>query len=439
MADAPAPLTHARVLAIAGPIVLSNATVPLLGLVDTAVVGRLGAAAPIGAVGTGALLMTALLWVFGFLRMGTVGLAGQALGEGDAAEVSAILSRALLIALAGGLALIALQAPLFGFALWVQPATQEVERLSRVYMDIRIWSAPAAIAIYGLTGWLIAQERTRAVFAIQVLQNGVNIALSWGLGLTLGLGVAGVALATVVADLIAAGLALWLCRDAFRGAAWRQRARVLDPVRLRRLGAVSSDILIRSLLLQAIFLSFLFYFGSSLGEVTLAANQVLLQFLFLTAYGLDGFAFAAEALVARELGRRDRLRLRRAALLTSLWGLGTVTAASLAFLLGGGAIIDLLTTVPEVRAEARAYLPWMIAAPLVGVASWMLDGIFIGASQTRDMRDMMLVSAAIYFAAAIPLLAWFGNHGLWAAFLIAFAARGVTLALRYHRIEARAA
>ena len=438
MAEAAGPLTHARVLAIAGPIVLSNATVPLLGIVDTAVVGRLGAAAPIGAVGTGALLMTAILWAFGFLRMGTVGLAGQALGEGDGAEVSAILSRALLVALAGGLALIALQVPIFEFALWVQPATEEVERLGRVYMDVRIWSAPAAIAIYGLTGWLIAQERTKAVFAIQIVQNGTNIALSWGLGLALGMGVAGVALATVIADVVAAALALRLCRDAFRGTAWRERARVLDPARLRRLGAVSTDILIRSLLLQAIFLSFLFYFGSSMGEVTLAANQVLLQFLFLTAYGLDGFAFAAEALVARELGRRDQVRLRRAALMTSAWGLGTVAVASAAFALAGGAIVDLLTTAGDVRAEARRYLPWMVAAPLVGVASWMLDGIFIGASQTRDMRDMMMVSAAIYFAAAVPLVAAFGNHGLWAAMLIGFAARGVTLALRYPRIEARA-
>ena len=364
----PETITHRRVLAIAGPIVLSNATVPLLGLVDTAVVGRLGGAAPIGAVGTGALLLTAILWIFGFLRMGTVGLAGQALGQSDADEVSAILSRALLIGAAGGAALIALQWPIFTFALWIQPATEEVERLSRVYMEVRIWSAPAAIAIYGLTGWLIAQERTRAVFAIQVVQNGVNIALSWLLGLEAGMGVAGVALATVIADVLAVLLALWLCRDAFARPAWRDRALVLDPGRLRRLGAVSSDILIRSLLLQAIFLSFLFYFASALGEVTLAANQVLLQFLFLTAYGMDGFAFAAEALVARALGARDRVRLRRAAVLTSVWGLITVAAAAAAFAFFGGAIIDLLTTEDAVRAEARRYLPWMVAAPLVGCA-----------------------------------------------------------------------
>ncbi|PRY94527.1 MATE family multidrug resistance protein [Hasllibacter halocynthiae] len=432
------PVTHRRVLAVAGPIVLSNATVPLLGIVDTAVVGRLGGAAPIGAVGTGAILVTAALWIFGFLRMGTVGLAGQALGEGDRDELSAILSRALLIGGAGGAALVVLQWPIFEVAQALQPATEEVERLARTYMSIRIWSAPAAIAIYGLTGWLIAQERTRAVFAIQVGQNGVNIALSWLLGLGFGFGVAGVAAATLVADVLAAALALWLCRDAFVRPAWRDRARVLDPARLRRLGTVSSDILIRSLLLQAILLSFLFYWSSSLGEVALAANQVLLQFLFLTAYGMDGFAFAAEALVAQAMGARDRARLRRAAVLTSIWGAVTGAAAALAFAFLGGWIVDLLTTVPEVRAEARRYLPWMVATPLVGCAAWMLDGIFIGASQTRDMRNMMAVSAAIYFLAALPLVALFGNHGLWAALLVAFAARGATLALRYPHLEARA-
>ena len=433
------PVTHARVLRIALPIVLSNATVPLLGIVDTAVVGQLGEAAPIGAVGTGALIITAILWIFGFLRMGTVGLAGQAVGAGDTAEVSAILSRALLVGGMGGAAVILLQWPIIAFALWVQPASAEVEALVRDYMTIRIWSAPAAIGLYGITGWLIAQERTGGVFAIQLVQNGLNMALSWLLGLELGWGVQGVAAATLVADVAAFLFALWLARDAFGGEAWRDRARVLDPAKLRRLGTVSSDILIRSVLLELTFLSFLVYFSSALGEVALAANQVLLQFLFLTAYAMDGFAFAAEALVAQALGARRPGLLRRGAALTTLWAFGIVAAFSLLFWALGPAIIDLLTTAPDVRAEARLYLPWMVAAPLVGAAAWMLDGIFIGASQTRDMRNMMLVSTAIYFAAAIPLVASFGNHGLWAAFLVSFIARGVTLGLRYPRIEARAA
>ena len=432
-------VTHARVLRIALPIVLSNATVPFLGIVDTAVVGQLGEAAPIGAVGTGALLITATLWIFGFLRMGTVGLAGQALGAGDRDELSAILSRALLIGAVGGAALILLQGPIFAFALWVQPASAEVEALALSYMSIRIWSAPAAIALYGLSGWLIAQERTGGVFAIQLLQNGLNMALSWYLGLVLGWGIEGVAAATLIADLVACAFALWLCRDGFARPAWRDRKLLLDPARLKELGTVSSDIMIRSVLLQITFLSFLFYFSSGLGEVTLAANQILLQFLILAANAMDGFAFAAEALVAQALGARNARLLRRGAVVTSIWAVAIVTGASLLFLLAGGWIVDLLTTAPDVRAEARLYLPWMVAAPIVGCASWMLDGIFIGASQTRDMRNMMIVSTAIYFAAVIPLVAAFGNHGLWAAFLVSFVARGVTLGLRYPRIEARAA
>ena len=435
---APREVTHRRVLGIALPIVLSNATVPILGVVDTGVVGQLGEAAPIGAVGLGAIVLASAYWVFGFLRMGTVGLAGQALGEGDGPETAAILTRALLIAGAAGTALIALQWPLFAGAMALSQGEAEVEALAREYMAIRIWSAPAAIALYGITGWLIAQERTRAVLVLQVWMNGLNVGLDLLFVLGLGWGVGGVATATLIAEWSALGLGLWQCRGAFAGTAWREGARVFDRARLARLGAVSGDILIRSVLLQLIFTSFLFL-GAGLSTVELAANQVLLQFLYVTAYALDGFAFAAEALVAQALGARRRALLRRAAVVTSGWGLASVVAMSLAFALFGGAIVDLMTTAPAVRAEARHYLGWMVAAPLVGVAAWMLDGIFIGATQTRDMRDMMVVSFAAYVLAVLVLLPALGNHGLWAALLISFAVRGITLGLRYPRIEARAA
>ena len=435
---APRPVTHRRVLSIALPIVLSNATVPILGVVDTGVVGQLGEAAPIGAVGLGAVVLAAVYWVFGFLRMGTVGLAGQAFGEDDHAEAAAILTRALLIAAAGGLALIALQWLIIPGALALAQGEARVEALAAQYMAIRIWSAPAAIAIYGITGWLIAQERTRAVLVLQFWMNGLNVALDLWFVLGLGWGVGGVASATLIAEWSALALGLWQCRAAFAGTAWRERARVFDPVRLARLGAVSSDILIRSVLLQVIFTSFLFL-GAGLSTVELAANQVLLQFLYVTSYALDGFAFAAEALVAQALGARRRALLRRAALVTSGWGLACVVLMAAAFALFGGAIVDLMTTAPEVRAEARRYLGWMVAAPLVGIAAWMLDGIFIGATQTRDMRDMMVVAFAAYVAAVLVLLPVYGNHGLWAALLLSFAVRGITLGLRYGRVEARAA
>jgi MATE family multidrug resistance protein len=428
------PVTHRRVLAIALPIVLSNATIPILGAVDTGVVGQLGEAAPIGAVGIGAIILTAIYWVFGFLRMGTVGLTGQARGAGDSAEVAAMLGRALMIGLGAGAALIALQWPLFAGAFVISPASAEVEGLARDYMAIRVWSAPAAIAIYGITGWLIAQERTRAVLAVQLAMNLANIALDILFVLGFGWGVEGVALATFLAEWGGLGLGLWLCRDGLSHPAFRALPRLLDRARLRRMGAVNRDILIRSLLLEAIFVSVLFL-GAGFGDVTLAANQVLMQFLHITAYALDGFAFAAEALVAQAIGARNRALLRRGALVTSSWGLGAALLMAAAFALFGGAIIDLMTTAPEVRLEARRYLHWMVLAPLLGVAPWMLDGIFIGATRAADMRNMMAVSAAVYALAVALLLPPLENHGLWLALLLSFAARGLTLALRYPAVE----
>jgi MATE family multidrug resistance protein len=209
---------------------------------------------------------------------------------------------------------------------------------------------------------------------------------------------------------------------------------VLDGVRLRRMIAVNGDILIRTLLLQATFTSFLLS-GGRFGDVTLAANQVLLQFLYVTSYALDGFAFAVEALVGRFFGAGDRTRLRRAVRMCSLWGLGTVAVMAAGFALAGPAIVDAMATAPEVRAEARRFLPWMVAAPLIGVAAWMLDGVFIGATRTRDMRNMMVVSFAAYLLALAAFVPPLGNHGLWAALMCSFAVRGLTLGLRYPALE----
>jgi MATE family multidrug resistance protein len=424
------PLTHRRVLAIAGPIVLSNATVPILGAVDTGVVGQLGTAAPIGAVGIGAIILTAIYWIFGFLRMGTTGLTSQALGADDRPEADALLSRALIVGLGAGAAIIALQMPLFAGAFRLSPASAEVEALARDYMRIRVWSAPAAISLYGITGWLIAAERGRAILAVQIWTNGLNIVLDLVFVLGLGWGVGGVAVATFLAEWTGLALGLWFCRDAFAGGHWRDWPRVLDRVRLRRMAQVNGDILIRTILAQAIFVSFLFY-GARLGDVPLAANQILLQFLQVTAYALDGFAFAAESLVGQAVGRRAPDRLRRAAGLSAVWGTGAGLGLAAAFALLGAPIIDVMTTAPEVRDAARAYLPWMVLAPVAGVAAWMLDGIFIGATRTRDMRNMMAISVAVYALALAVLMPVLGNHGLWAALIVSFIARGATLALRF--------
>jgi MATE family multidrug resistance protein len=316
----------------------------------------------------------------------------------------------------------------------LSPASAEVESLARDYLQIRIWTAPVAIAVYAITGWLVAMERTTGVFWVQLVMNGLNILLDLWFVLGLGWGVEGVAIATVIAEISGAALGLWLCRDAFDHLEWRNPKRVFDRARLIRMGLLNVDILIRSALLMGIFSSFVFL-GADFGDVTLAANEVLIQFTYIVAYAMDGFAFAAEALIARAVGRRDVQRLRTSALMCSFWGAVTCASMALFFAVGGHWLIDFMAKSAEVQADARNYLPWMIAAPIVGCASWMLDGIFIGATRGSDMRNMMIVSTAIYILAVLLLIPMFGNHGLWAALLISFAARGVTLGWRYPALE----
>lgn len=437
MSDTAGGLTHSRVLKIAFPIMLANATVPILGLVDTGVVGQLGQAAPIGAVGIGAIILTGIYWMFGFLRMGTTGMVAQALGAKDQREVVALLIRALTIGVGAGLCIIVLQTPLFWGASQISPASGEVEGLARQYMQIRVWSAPATIALYGITGWLIAQERTRAVLVLQLWMNGLNIGLDLWFVLGLGWGVQGVALATFLAEWSGLALGLWLCRTAFAGQMWRNWPVVFDKARLKAMAAVNGDIMIRSFLLQAVFVSFLF-FGASFGDVTLAANQILVQFLEIIATMLDGFAFAASSLVGQAMGARERGALRRSVLLSSQWGLICVIGLTIAIWLFGATIVDLMTTSNEVRFEARIYLGYVIAAPLLGVAAFMLDGVFIGATRSKDMRNMMVLSFAVYAISIAVLMPIYGNHGLWMALLLSFVARGVTLAWRYPALEAQA-
>ena len=431
-------LTHRRVLTVALPVVLSNATVPILGAVDTGVVGQMGLAAPIGAVGIGAIALTAIYWIFGFLRMGTAGFTAQAHGAGRKGEVAALLSRAMIIGLCAGFMIVALQFPLMWLALQTAPASAEVETMARSYMGIRIYDAPAAIGIYALTGWMIGLGRTRSVLIVQLWMNGLNIVLDLWFVLGLEWGVEGVAIATLIAEWSGLLLGLWLCRDALNTPAWKDWPRVFERAQMVRFARVNRDILLRSVMLQGIFMSFVFL-GARFGDVTLAANHVLLQFLEITAYAMDGFAIAAETLVGQAMGARSVARVRRAALMTSFWGLVSVILTASAFAFFGPWIIDLMTTAPDVRIEARAYLPYMIAAPLVGCAAWMLDGIFIGATRSADMRNMMALSAIIYVIALLILMPVIGNHGLWVALLISFVARGITLGARYPSLERAAA
>ena len=273
------------------------------------------------------------------------------------------------------------------------------------------------------------------MLVLQLWLVAVNVGLNVLFVTGFDMGVEGVAWATFVADWTGLVLGLWLCRSAFANPAWRDWPRVFDRARLRHMAAVNTDILIRSLLLEAIMLSFIFYYSAGFGVVTLAASQVLLHFIEVMAYALDGFAFAAEALVGQAFGARAVVALRRAVRLTALWGFLSNLVFALGFALLGSTIIDAMTKDPEVQQTARIYLPWIVATPILGLPAWILDGIFIGATRTRDMRNMMAISVAVYFIGVTLMVPVWGPHGLWAALMIAYVTRAATLALRYPALE----
>lgn len=424
-ADA-ASVSHRAILRIAVPVMLSNLSTPLLGLVDLAVIGRLPDPAYIGAVALGALIFSFVFWGFGFLRMGTTGLTAQALGAGDAAEVRAGLGRALLIAAVIGLGLIALQWPIGAVAFALLDGSAKVEALAHDYFAVRIWAAPATLANYALLGWFIGLGRARTALALQLLLNLANMLLDLLFVLGLGLGVAGVAAGTLIAEMLAAAAGLAAARRLLHEAGGRVSwPALLERAQLRRALAVNRDIMIRTLALILVFVWFTAQ-GARQGDVLLAANAVLMQFVGVAAYFLDGVAFATEALVGRAAGAAQRALLRLALRRTTLWAAALALAASLAFALLGPALIDLLSVDPGVRLAARRYLPWAALAPLAGVWSFQLDGAFIGATRTADMRNAMLQSLALF------LIGWWllrplGNHGLWAALFVSYAARTLTL------------
>ena len=427
-------ITNKRVLTIAIPIVLSNITVPILGAVDTAVVGQLGKAAPVAAVGVGAIIITSFYWLFGFLRMGTTGLVAQAVGSKDESEVRAYLLRALILGLLAGLFIFLLRTPLMELGLWISPASSDVEELAQKYISIRVWSAPAAIGLYGIVGWLIALERTKSVLFLQFFMNGVNVLLDIWFVLVLNWGVQGVAIATVIAEVSALILGLFICYDRFKDKSWPTLRIVFSIARLKNMLSINLDILLRSIILEVIFVSFLLY-GGKFGDVKLAANQVLLQFLHIAAHGLDGFALAAETLVGQAFGKKDRSILRKSIIVSSKLAFLLSCIMAISFLLFGSSLIDLMTTAENVRLEAKSYIIFITLVPILGVSAYMLDGIFIGATKTKDMRNMMFITLIFYVIALLLLVPYFQNTGLWSALLISFIVRGATLAFRYPSLE----
>ncbi len=431
-----------RILAIALPVVLSNATAPLQGAVDTAVIGNLGAAAALAGVGLGAQLFSLLFVSFNFLQIGSSGLAAQALGARDGGRALDVLGRALAVALGCALALVLLQAPLRVAGLALFGASAEARALAGLYFDVRIWGAPAELANYALLGWFAGQEMTRRLFQHQLVVSGLNIGLSLLFVPVFGWGVAGVALATAIAAFGGLCYGLWLAAGrarAIRPAGWRaDPRRILARPALLAVMTLNRDLFLRTLALTACF-AWMTRQGAALGDATLAANVVLWQFLMVSAHALDGFAIAAETLVGQAVGARRPDLLRRAAVATGLWAVALAAALSLALALLSGPIIDLFATAPEVRALARAYAPWAALAPLAGVAAFHLDGIFVGATASREMRDAMLGAALAYLALSIPLAAQFGNHGVWGGVYLLFALRAAALLRLYPHLERRAA
>lgn len=422
-------VTHRRVLGIALPMMLANLTTPLLGVVGTAVIGRLGEAALLGAVAISALVFDSIFWLFGFLRMGTVALTAQALGAGDRREQRAVLVRALIVAGAVSAVIVVLQWPIARIAYGLIGASDEVTTAAEAYFYVRIWSTPFALGNYALLGWLLGLARAGTALALQITVNLVSTAAVAVAVFGFRLGVAGAAAGALVAEAVGFTLGLAIAWRLGGGLAGLGRAVVLQPAKLVRMLVVNRDIMIRTAALIAAF-AFFTAQGAREGDVTLAANAVLYNLVLVGAFFLDGFATAAEQLCGRAVGARDAAAFARAVGLALGWGFGFGAATTLGFLVGGEALIAFMSTSPEVRAAAADYLVFAALAPLAGVAAYGYDGIYIGATWTRDMRNLMVVALLIYLAAWWALDG-LGNAGLWGSLLVFLAARGVLQAARY--------
>jgi MATE family multidrug resistance protein len=408
---------------------VANLTTPLIGIVSTTAIGRLGDATLLGGVAMASVLFDCMFWLFGFLRMSTVAFTAQSLGAGETSELRAILMRGLIVAALVGATLIALQFPLATLLLNAMGGSEGVTRAAKAYFIIRIWSSPLALGNYVVLGWLIGQARAKLALGMQITINLINVAATVVLVLVFDFGIAGAAIAALIAEAAGLLLGLLIARRLSSGQFAGSRALLFDRAKLMRMLAVNRDIMIRTASLIAAFLFFTAQ-GARAGDTTLAANAVLNNFLLFGAFFLDGLANAAEQLCGRAYGARDRHAFAGAVKLVVTWGFGFALAVAACFLLFGTTFIDMMTASAEVRRIARDYLPFVIFAPLLGVFAFAFDGVYIGATWARDMRNLMVASLAIFLTAWFALRS-FGNAGLWGALLVHYAARGGLEALRY--------
>ena len=418
--------THNReILQIALPSIVSNITVPLLGLIDAAIVGHLGAASYIGAIAVGGMLFNIIYWIFGFLRMGTSGMTSQAYGQKDEAETMRILARSMGVGMLIALALIILQYPIERIAFTLMKATPEVERLASLYFRICIWGAPAVLGLYSISGWCIGMQNSRFPMYVAITQNIVNILASLVLVYGFGMKIEGVAIGTLVAQYAGLLMAAWLWTSHFkRLIPYIQLQTLLAKGAIRRFFQVNRDIFFRTLCLVAVTMYFTSA-GAAQGEVILAVNTLLMHFFTFFSYIMDGFAYAGEALVGKHLGANDRPALRQMVHQLFVWGIVLSLVFTLVYGIGGKVFLGLITNEQSVITASSAYFYWVLAIPLAGFAAFLYDGIFIGATATRWMLYAMSIATTAFFLIYYGFRGTMDNHALWLAFITYLALRGI--------------
>lgn len=418
---------------IAAPMILSNVSVPLLGMVDTGVTGHLDSPVYLGAVAIGATIFGFLYTGVNFLRMGTTGIAAQRFGARDNDGLRVSLGQALIVALLISLGLLALQVPLGRFALDLLGAEAKLEAYAAQYFAIRIWSAPGTLANYVLIGWFLGMQNARVPLLIFLTVNVTNIVLDLVFVLLLGMKVDGIALASVLAEYTGLVVGLFMAWRALQQHRGQWPLAGLFSVRAyAAFFAVNANLFVRTMALMFAF-GFVTAQGARLGPLVLAANAILMNLQHLTAFALDGFAHAAEALVGKAVGEQRRDILERSVALALKWSLIFAVGFCVFYILVGPALIRLLTDLPSVRGTAFEYLPWLVVSPLISVWSFLYDGVYVGATRAREMRDIMLLSTFGVFLPAWLMLQGFGNHGLWLAFTLFMASRGIGMHFWYRR------